>query len=62
LGLWPEARAGANLRSKNDTQGEQMRHLRTLTAFAATASLALAAAPSAFASTSGVGNSNGTPT
>ncbi|MBV8956739.1 MAG: hypothetical protein JO179_21560 [Solirubrobacterales bacterium] len=39
-----------------------MRHLRTLTAFAATASLALAAAPSAFASTSGVGNSNGTPT
>ena len=39
-----------------------MRQLRTLTALAATASLALAAAPSAFARTSGVGSSGGTPT
>jgi hypothetical protein len=36
-----------------------MRQPRTLTALAATASLALAAAPAAFAKTSGVGNSNG---
>jgi hypothetical protein len=40
---------------------QQMRQLRTLTALAATASLALAAAPGAFAKTAGVGNSNGTP-
>ncbi len=39
-----------------------MRHLRTLTALAATASVALAAAPGAFAKTRGVGNANGTPT
>ena len=38
-----------------------MRQLRTLTALAATASLALAAAPGAFAKTAGVGNANGTP-
>ena len=39
-----------------------MRQLRNLTALAATASLALAAAPAAFAKTAGVGHSNGTPT
>ncbi|MFX6857577.1 hypothetical protein ABTH71_19745, partial [Acinetobacter baumannii] len=39
-----------------------MRHLRTLTALAATASLALAAAPAAFAKTSSVGSASGTPT
>jgi hypothetical protein len=38
-----------------------MRHLRTLTALAATASVALAAAPAAFAKTSSVGKSGGTP-
>jgi len=39
-----------------------MRHLRTLTALAATSALAFAAAPAAMAKTSSVGNSNGTPT
>jgi hypothetical protein len=39
-----------------------MRQLRTLTALAATASVALAAAPAAFARTSGVGHSSGSPT
>ncbi|MFL5831141.1 MAG: hypothetical protein ACJ76X_14605 [Solirubrobacteraceae bacterium] len=39
-----------------------MRHLRTLTALAATSALALAAAPAAMAKTSGVGNSNGNAT
>jgi hypothetical protein len=39
-----------------------MRHLRTLTALAATGSLVLAAAPAAMAKTSGVGNSNGNAT
>ena len=63
LGSWAGPRAGGKLRSIQVTGslGEHMRRFRILTALT-TASLALAAAPAAFAQTSSVGNSGGSAT